>query len=135
MKIVLDTNVFVSSFFGGLPREVIRLWQTGQITLCLSQAILDEYIEVLQRLGLERDEELHDLLLLFARRHHILFTSQTPALDVVRDPDDNKFLECAMALNAPSVVSGDKDLRDLKKYMGIEIMSPREFLKRFREGE
>ena len=53
MRVVLDTNVFVSSFFGGNPRAVIDLWKTGSLTLCLSQDILDEYIEVLRRLGLD----------------------------------------------------------------------------------
>lgn len=50
---VVDTNVFVSSFFGGNPRKVIDLWKTGELTLCLSTPIVDEYVAVLRRLGLE----------------------------------------------------------------------------------
>ncbi|MEW6201083.1 MAG: putative toxin-antitoxin system toxin component, PIN family, partial [bacterium] len=42
MKVVIDTNVFVSSFFGGNPRRIIDLWSKGKITLCLSKDILDE---------------------------------------------------------------------------------------------
>ena len=56
IKIVLDTNVFVSSFFGGNPRRIVDLWKTGEVTLCLSKAIIDEYVEVLRRLGLRRLE-------------------------------------------------------------------------------
>ena len=41
MKIVLDTNVFVSSCFGGNPRRIIQFWEEGRLTLCLSGAILD----------------------------------------------------------------------------------------------
>ena len=49
IKVVIDTNVFVSSFFGGNPRKVIDLWKSGQIVLCLSKDIVGEYIDVLQR--------------------------------------------------------------------------------------
>lgn len=37
MRVVIDTNVLVSSFFGGAPGEVLSLWRDGRITLCLSQ--------------------------------------------------------------------------------------------------
>ena len=58
MRIVLDTNVFISSFFGGNPRTIIDLWKDGRLTLCLSQDIFDEYIEVLRRPGLDNTPEL-----------------------------------------------------------------------------
>jgi predicted nucleic acid-binding protein len=58
IKVVLDTNVFVSSFFGGNPRDIVNLWKAGEITLCLSRAIVDEYLEVLGRLGLQNEREL-----------------------------------------------------------------------------
>lgn len=50
VKIVIDTNVFISSFFGGVPREIINLWKEGKVILCLSQNIIEEYIEVMNRL-------------------------------------------------------------------------------------
>ncbi len=53
MKVVIDTNIFVSSFFGGNPRKIIDLWKKGNISLCLSKDILDEYVDVLQRVGLK----------------------------------------------------------------------------------
>jgi len=39
MRVVIDTNVFVSSFFGGTPRKIIDLWKNRDITLCLSRDI------------------------------------------------------------------------------------------------
>lgn len=48
-RVVVDTNVFVSSFFGGNPREVIDLWKTGRVTLCLSAPIVEEYMAVLKK--------------------------------------------------------------------------------------
>ncbi len=132
IKVVLDTNVFVSSFFGGHPREIVNLWKTGEITLCLSKEILDEYVEVLGGLGLQNEKELGELLGLFARGFHVQFTAKTPDLRIVEeDPDDDKFIECAVALNAKVVISGDKALRAIEKYMGIQIFTPREFLEIF----
>ncbi|MGA1865429.1 MAG: putative toxin-antitoxin system toxin component, PIN family [bacterium] len=129
IKVVMDTNVFVSSFFGGNPGKIVALWETGDITLCLSKAIIDEYIEVLRRLGLQNEKELGELLGLFAQGFHAIFTAKTPKLNVVeKDPADNKFFECAVALKADFVISGDKAITMIKDYMGIKIVNPREFL-------
>jgi len=128
MRVVLDTNVFISSFFGGNPRAIIDLWKDGRLTLCLSQEIFDEYIEVLRRLGLDKTQELEELLKLFATGFHIVFTTRTPEVHVVADPDDDKFIACALALKAQYVVSGDKALIDVRRYQGINIVTPGEFL-------
>jgi len=129
IKIVLDTNVFVSSFFGGNPRKIVDLWKTGEITLCLSKTIIDEYIEVLKRLGLQNENELEELLNLFARGFNVIFTAKTPELDIVKeDPDDDKFIECAVALNAKYIITGDKALTSIQNYMGIAILNPKDFL-------
>ncbi|MFQ5441137.1 MAG: putative toxin-antitoxin system toxin component, PIN family [Thermodesulfobacteriota bacterium] len=132
MRAIIDTNVFVSSFFGGNPRGVIDLWRDGRVTLCLSNDILDEYFEVLKRVGLEDEEELGELLALFSRGFNIVFTTKTPEIEVVDgDPDDDKFVECAVALKAEAIISGDKALVALRQYLSIEIQTPAEFLKRF----
>ena len=103
-RIVADTNVFISSFFGGNPRKIIDLWKSGEITLCLTKPIVDEYIEVLRRLGLQNE----------------------------KDPDDNMFIECAVALKAGFVITGDKALKAIQEYMNIKIVSPTEFLNKYR---
>ena len=128
-KVVIDTNIFVSSFFGGNPRKIVDLWKSGQLALCLSKPIVDEYVAVLQRLALEGEQELSDLLGLFAHGIHALFTAKTPDLHIVKeDPDDDKFIECAVALKATCIISGDKSLLAIGDYMGIEIITPKEFL-------
>jgi putative PIN family toxin of toxin-antitoxin system len=129
IKVVIDTNIFVASFFGGNPRKIIDLWKSGQLTLCLSKPIVNEYVAVLQRLALEGEQELSELLGLFAHGIHVLFTAKTPELHIVEeDPDDDKFIECAVALKADCIISGDKSLLAIAEYMGITIMTPREFL-------
>jgi len=129
MRVVVDTNVFVSSFFGGTPRKIVDLWKKGQITLCFSKPIVEEYVEVLRRLGLQDEIELNELVGLFAQGLGVLFSAKTPRLEIVdKDPDDNKFIECAVALNATYVVSGDKSLLSVGAYMGISIATPKQFI-------
>ncbi len=49
MRAVIDTNVFVSSFFGGIPLKVIEYWFSGRLTLCVSKPVLKEYFDVLKQ--------------------------------------------------------------------------------------
>jgi hypothetical protein len=131
--VVVDTNVFISSFFGGNPREIIELWKSGRLVLCLSRPIVDEYVEVLRRMGLQSEPELEELLSLFANGFHVLFTAKTPTLNIVeKDPDDNKFIECAVALDSEFIISGDRAVQEIKNYMSIKIQSPKQFLDDFR---
>lgn len=131
MKVVVDTNIFISSFFGGNPRKIVDLWKHGEITLCLSKEILDEYIRVLQGIGLN-EEETEELLALFGKGFNILFTTKTPEIRVVKDdPDDDKFIECAVALKAEAIITGDRHLRKLGELRGIRIVTPQVFLKTY----
>ena len=133
MKVVIDTNVFVSSFFGGNPRKVIDFWKKGKIILCLSKDILDEYVDVLQRIGLKEEEEIGELLSLFAKGLNILFTTKTPHIRAVKyDPEDDKFIECAAALKAEVIITGDRAMKALGEYMGNKILTPQELLKYFK---
>jgi len=133
MRVVLDTNVFVSSFFGGNPRKIIDFWKSGRLFLCLSPEILEEYFEVLRRLGLEEESDFKELLDLFSKGPNILFTSKTPPVRVVPgDPDDDKFIACAIALGAEIIITGDKALEAVRKYGRIRIMTPARFLGEFK---
>jgi putative PIN family toxin of toxin-antitoxin system len=128
VRVVVDTNIFISSFFGGYPGRIVDLWKTGRITLCLSNAIIEEYIDVLQRMGIADTQEFGELMLLFRSQFNCVFTNRTPSLSVCVDPDDNKFIEAAVALKAEYIISGDSHLKSLKKYFGILIIPPRDFI-------
>ncbi len=133
MKVVIDTNVFVSSFFGGNPKRIIDLWKNEEVILCLSKDVLEEYVDVLQRVGLKEEEEIEELLSLFAKGVNILFTTRTPEIRVVKDdPDDDKFIECVVALKAEVIITGDRAIEALGDYMGIKILTPQQFLKEYR---
>ncbi len=130
MRVVVDTNVMVSSFFGGSPRAVIDCWRRGGITLCVSRSLIDEYVEVLNRLALQKDL-LQEMLELWATGYHLIFADSTRPLSIVRDDsDDNMLFECAVALGAKAIVSGDKAVRRVGRYMDIEVLTPAEFLAR-----
>ena len=130
MRVVIDTNVFISSFFGtGSPRKIIDFWKEGKITICLSKQIIDEYVEVLEKLGLRSEREVEEILQLFARGFNSLFVGKTPKLEIVEDdPDDDKFFECAVALKAKFIISGDKTVLELEEYVGIKVVSPKLFV-------
>jgi len=135
VKIVIDTNVFVSSFLNpkGTPRLIIDLWKSGRLTLCLCAEILVEYMEVLSRFGLAGEPELRELLDLFKTRQGIDFVVIGSDLHAIEaDPADDKFLECALKASAACIVSGDKHLKGLHEYEGVPILSPYEFMTRHR---
>jgi len=132
MRVVVDTNVMVSSFFGGPPRAVIDCWRRGEITLCVSRALVDEYVGVLSRLGM-REDRMRELLELWASGYHLVFAAATRPLRIVHaDSDDDKLFECAVALGAKTIVTGDKAVRRIGRYMDIDVVTPVEFLARSR---
>ena len=135
MKVVVDTNVFVSSVFGGLPRQVVELWFDGRLTLCLSEPIVTEYQRVLREIGAVSEAEERALIEAFASGEGVLYTADPPAVErVSSDPDDDKFLECALELEAECIASGDSDLLELESYMGIPIFTPRRLLEQIGEA-
>ena len=134
MRVVIDTNVFISSFFGGNPRKIVELWKNGEITLCVNREIIEEYVGVLQRLDFHKEVEIDELLSLFARGFNLLFSTKKYNLKIVEDdPEDDKFFECVVSLKAKFIISGDKEVLSIKKYMDIDIVTPVDFLKMFSE--
>jgi len=131
VKVVIDTNVFVSSVFGGVPRQIVEFWFDGRVTLCLSEPIVMEYQRVLREIGAVSEREERELIDAFASGEGVLYANDPPAIESgSADPDDDKFLECALELGAECIVSGDSDLLELGSYMGIPILEPRTFVKR-----
>ena len=85
------------------------------------------------KVHLKDKQELSKLTKLFAEGYNSIFAATTPHVEIVKDdPDDNKFIECAVELESKIIISGDKHLKEIKKYIDVEIMSPREFIDRFK---
>ena len=132
MKVVLDTNVLVSGvFFGGQPGKILKAWRDGEVLLVLSDEILKEYIDVLGRLEKQHPpieaEPIIELILAGSK-----IVSAPPLGDSVSsDPDDDKFIACAIAAKANVVVSGDKHLVSVDGFKGLAILKPSEYVKKY----
>ncbi len=132
MNIVLDTNVFVSGiFWNGAPSEVLDLWQQQEITLCITPSILEEYIRVGRILAKKYPTVAIEPFLELLARYSKIFDDLPLYEPISRDPDDDKFIACALSANAKVIVSGDKDLLDVKHYLDIEIVNPKSFLTKY----
>jgi putative PIN family toxin of toxin-antitoxin system len=126
---VLDTNVLLVAISPkSRNRWLFDALINGEYTLCLTTDILDEYAEIIEReMGAEVAEMTLDLLLMLPNIQliHKYFFWQL----IEQDPDDNKFVDCAIAANAQYLISEDRHFRVLKKYdyFGIELIQLNEF--------
>lgn len=127
-RVVLDTNVIVSSLYGGLPARIWRLWREERLRVLMSQPIVDEYVRVLQRFPIPA-EVSDELVALLGHRDVTEWVQPLVRIhEIVEDPPDNRFLECAVAGQADAIVSGDKHLLRLETFHGVPILTPRAFL-------
>jgi putative PIN family toxin of toxin-antitoxin system len=134
MKVVLDTNVFISGvFFSGPPYQILKAWNDGKIQIVLSESILEEYIRVAEVLSERFPKiQLGPILELLIVEAEFTFAFDLPK-PVCADPDDDKFIECAIAGKAEAIISGDKHLLKASGYHGLKIMTPRKFVDKFIE--
>ncbi|MBQ7604123.1 MAG: putative toxin-antitoxin system toxin component, PIN family [Clostridia bacterium] len=128
MNIVIDTNVFISGiFFGGYPRKVLDLLTEDRITAFADREIVVEYYEIIDRL-LERKQGHPDPTLLKLLVQKFSMINVTSDLHLCRDADDDKFINCALDADAVYIVSGDKDLLDLKSVKKVRIVTAKDFI-------
>ena len=115
-RIVLDTNSLIQS----LPARSIynRAWKSffdGTNTLCVSNEILGEYEEIIERLvGPEIAKLTIDTII--CNPYTAFFTPHYHFNLILSDPDDNKFVDCAIAANAKFIVSEDHHFDVLRNY-------------------
>lgn len=134
MKIVLDTNVLVSGLLNpyGPPGRIVQMVAGGELTLCFDARILCEYREVLLRPAFPFRPEQVDALLDQIRTAGEP-TSARPLAQCLPDPDDEPFLEVAIAAGAEYLVTGNMRHYPAKCREGIRVVSPRKFLETCRE--
>jgi uncharacterized protein len=129
IKAILDTNVFISGvFWKGPPFEILKAWQEQRFRLAISPPILDKYRRVLDEMMKKRPVPVLTSILRIIELHSEMVEPVSFAQPVCSDPDDDKFLEAALAARAGYVVSGDAALLKVKQYRGIEIVRPRQFV-------
>lgn len=131
IRVVLDTNVFISGMFWGegKPHEILRKCYKREINLFISRDIIEEVEGILTRekkFELTQDEIIEHLKLIMANS---ILVKPRQKIEVVReDPADNRVLECAVEAEADYIVSGDKHLLKLKRYKNLKIVNASEFL-------
>jgi len=134
LRVVLDTNVFVSSLLStqGLPAQVLNAWREGRYMLVISPPIIAESVDVLESPRLSkryfiRPEDIEQLVDLLKTDTIIVPGRAVVKGAVPQYPRDEVFLACAVDANADCIVSGDRHLLDLQTYRGIPILSGKEF--------
>ena len=131
LKVVVDTNVLVSALlFGGTPGRLIVLWQTAAIEPMVSKEIIDEYLRVLTYPKFKLSEEEINFLLYQQILPYFAVIDAHPGPRIIKkDPEDDKFIRCALAGKAKFIISGGQHLLALKSYKNIKIVSAADFLK------
>lgn len=128
MRVTFDSNVYVSALnYSGVPSRLLELAAEDAFRLQLSAEILDETTRILAgKFGWPSDDIAESRAILHSISDRVVPHVQ---LEIVRrDPDDNRVLECSHSSGSDYIVTGDKDLLDLKQYAGAKILRPAEFL-------
>lgn len=131
-KAIIDTNVWISGlFWGGVPFRILEKVYSNSIYSCFSSETFKEWSDkvkaIAQTIG-RIDLYIRDRKLI--GKNSLFFVPKEPIV-ICRDPNDNKFLEAAIAAEADFLISGDRDLFLLKKIKETRIITPTRFLKLF----
>jgi uncharacterized protein len=130
VRVVIDTNVLISAtFWPGKPKQLLNQVRRGKIDFLTSEILIAELKEVLTRddkpFKLSEEEAQHALAAIMdiaeiVEPHSVITRCQ--------DETDNRVLECAVDGQADWIITGDRDLLDLKSFAGIKIVTVAEFL-------
>lgn len=134
MRVVFDTNTIVSALlFRGAASWLVGHWQSGEVTLMISRETARELLRVLAypKFGLSpaQAEAVATRYLRHAER--VECAEEYASLPLCRDPNDQMFIRLAGAGRADLLVSGDKDLLDLRGTTLFVIETPTEYRRRF----
>lgn len=128
MRRVLDTNAVASGLlWNGAPAQLIDAARTDDIELFSSRVLLVELTRILRRAKFGKiiaasGMLLDELVLGYAELVTLMAPVEIP-LTILRDPDDDHVLSCAVAAHAEWIISGDHDLLDFKTSRGIPIVT------------
>ena len=130
IRVVLDTNIIVSSALGGALELILDKWAEDAFTVLVTSDILAEYFEVLNRPKFRLKQATLDRIIRYSYQFAEFVVPDERIQFVASDSKDDKFLEAAIAGGADYIVSGDTHLLELKEFRSIPILSARVFLDR-----
>lgn len=133
MKVVFDTNVFVSALTlpGGRGAEALGRIIGGQDTLAFSKPILDELLSVLARKFARNREELARVAVFLSSLGEPVEPDEP--VEILVDEPDNRVLECARTTGAQAIVTGDRAMLALGSFEGVRILTLSAYLDRANE--
>ena len=137
VSVLLDTNVvaraLIHPYVRSTSTQILNLWIQRRIQLDVSLEVVAEYLEIFERLKIERKRIQHFVERL-AKRETVTHVNLGRRLRIGRDPDDEIILSTADAAHVDYLVTLDKDLLELeweeRRRLKFEIITPTEFLKR-----
>ncbi|MBU1203706.1 MAG: putative toxin-antitoxin system toxin component, PIN family [Nanoarchaeota archaeon] len=134
MRVVLDTNVFISGIFweGNYCSQIIDLWKNKEFILLTSFPIIKELINSLGSFKVSISEEMTKEWIEMIIKNAIILEPEMKLNVVKKDSDDNKFIETAVTGNANYIISQDNNLLNIGKYQDIRILTPKQFLDKIR---
>jgi len=132
-RVVFDTNVWISGLlWRGKPYQCLLLVRAGLVQPVYCPSMLQELADELrERFGFSANR-LQAIRFELTSKGELVGVPGTLRV-VPDDPDDDKFVECALEAQVPKIVSGDRHLLALREYQGIRILSPAEFLASFEQ--
>ena len=128
MRVVFDTNIFISAFVipGSLAEKAILKIIEEEDCLLISVHIIDEVLSVLSsKFGRDREELSHVAVTLSELAEMV---KPARRIKLLKDEADNRILECAIYGEADLLVTGNKEILQLGEYKGVKIISLREYL-------
>ncbi len=130
MKVVLDTNIFVSGTFwkSSLSRQILDSWDNDKFTLVSSNEMIAELVRILRDFKVRMADDEIELIKenIFSKA---IIVEPLERVQIVKDdPDDDKFFEAAIAGGVGWIVSQDRHLLKVRVYRGVNVVTPEEFL-------
>lgn len=128
LKVVLDTNILISAtIFGGNSKKILQKAIDGEIEAFTSKFLIAEFSDVLIKKFDFSKEQIDVIISLLSK--HFLIVEPTMSVGILADKADNRVLEAALEARVKFIVTGDKELLNLKEFKDIKIASPTDFLK------
>jgi putative PIN family toxin of toxin-antitoxin system len=139
---VLDSNVLVSGFSGedevsSVPGELIRRWRRDEFALTVSHHILGEVSRTFAKPYFQRSLTLPQVTsaIRLLRSEATLTPITVSVARVATHPEDDLVLAAAVSAKVDYLVTGDTKLREVDRFQGVAILSPREFLTLLEQAE
>ena len=137
-KVVLDTNIVVSAAIceDGNPAKIFEMLLLEEITNHTTEQIIDEIKKVMARPKITKRLSMVEVGFIVSNFERFSQKIKTKEVinEVKDDPDDNKFIECAVAASADYIITGDEHLLKIEEFRGIRIVSCTEFLEIVSKG-